>query len=161
MWKQRLLLIAGLMVVAAPMAPGDAEASPNGVGLRGGITDDVDAFFFGGHVAIHPARIRKLVVEPSLELGFAESNAIDFTLRANLHFKILFPVGRQMAFYPLFGPSLYYVNWDEGYRAGGNSELGMNLGMGFEISGFGVELALGLPDDNVPDFSLTFLYTFW
>lgn len=131
-------------------------ANRNPFGLRGGVTDDHDTLFIGGHVAIHPRSVRKLRIEPSAELGFGD-DADFITIRGNLNFKIMFPISSDAAFYPLFGPSLYYVNWDNGVDY---SDFGLNLGAGFAFSGFAFDLIVGVPD-GIPDVTFTFSYTFW
>lgn len=137
-----------------------AAAEPTLFGLRGGLTDDPDTFFFGGHIAFYPSSMQKLRIEPSAELGFGDDIDI-FTFRANLNFKILFPVSRDAAFYPILGPYLYYVSLDEDICGGDcdDTEVGINLGLGFAISGFGFDFAFSLPD--APDFAFTVSYTFW
>lgn len=134
-----------------------AEASPSGFGIRGGLTDDPDTFFFGGHLTIHPRRARMLRIEPSVELGIGDDSDL-FTIRGNLNFKYLFPLSRDAAVYPLFGPSLYYFDCGDNCD---DTEFGLNLGGGIAFSGFAFDLVFGLPDDNVPDIAFTFSYTFW
>ena len=146
----------GLAIGLAAFDAGPARADRNAFGLRGGVTDDPDTLFMGGHVAIHPRSVRRLRIEPSLELGFGDNS--DFiTIRANLNFKIMFPISRDAAFYPLLGPNLYYVNPD---NRDDYSDFGLNLGAGFAFSGFAFDLIVGVPND-IPDVTFTFSYTFW
>ncbi|GAB4519408.1 MAG: hypothetical protein Tsb0020_37990 [Haliangiales bacterium] len=152
-----ITLVGPALLDAAP-----AEAGPTLFGIRGGFTDDPDSIFLGGHVAIHPRFAHRLRIEPSMELGFGDD--VDFiTLRATANFKFMFPVSRDAAFFPLIGASFYYLSLDDDICSGDcdNSDVGLNLGGGFEYAGFGIELALGLPDENLPDFTVTFSYTFW
>lgn len=139
---------------------GTALANTTPFGIRGGVTDDPDTFFFGGHLAIHPDRAPELRIEPSFELGFGDNYYNDdlVTIRGSLNFKYMLPVSRQAAFYPLFGPGLYYRNPDNG---GSYTEFGLNLGFGFAFSGIGIDVILGLPDDDLPQLAFAFSYTFW
>ena len=132
-----------------------AAADPTLFGIRGGFTDDPDTVFFGGHVAFYPSGMRRLRIEPSMELGFG-NDADVFTLRGNVNFKIMFPVSRDAAFYPIVGPYLYYYSYD---CCGDDTDVGINLGLGFSFSGFGVDFAISVPD--APEFALTLSYTFW
>lgn len=153
-----ILILAGPVVLDAR----PAAAEPTLFGLRGGITDDPDTFFLGGHIAFYPSSLQKLRIEPSAELGFGDD--IDLlTLRANLNFKILFPVSRDAAFYPIIGPYLYYYSFDEDICGGDcdETDVGINLGLGFAFSGFGFDFAFSLPTRSEPDFAFTVSYTFW
>lgn len=137
-----------------------AAAEPSAFGLRVGLTDDPDTLFLGGHMALHTQSIRALRIEPSMELGFGDDVDL-LALRANANFKIMFPVSREAAFYPIIGPYLYYITLDEDTGCGDcdETEFGINLGIGFAISGFGFDFAFSLPD--APDFTFTVSYTFW
>jgi hypothetical protein len=148
-----ILIVAGPAVLDAR----PAAAEPTLFGIRGGFTDRPDTFFFGGHVAFYPSGMRRLRFEPSMELGFGDDADL-FTLRANANFKIMFPVSRDAAFYPIVGPYLFYASYD----CDGDcdyTDFGINLGLGFSFSGFGIDFAIGVPDD--PRFTLTLSYTFW
>jgi hypothetical protein len=139
-----------------------AAAEPSAFGLRFGLTDDPDTLFFGGHMALHTQSIQALRIEPSLELGFGDDADL-LAFRANANFKIMFPVSNNAAFYPIIGPFIYYVSLDdERFNCGDcdDTNFGINLGLGFAISGFGFDFVFGLPDD-VPDFTFTVSYTFW
>lgn len=155
----RFTILSLILALAAPavLDPAPAAAEPTLFGLRGGLTDDPDTVFLGGHVAFYPTDLRRLRIEPSFELGFGE-DAIDFTLRGNLNFKIMFPVSNDAAFYPILGAYLYYLSFDDCDDCD-DSEVGLNLGAGFSFSGFGIDFAVGLPD--YPDFTFTLSYTFW
>lgn len=134
-----------------------AWAGPSAFGIRGGLTDDPDTVFMGGHIAIHPSRAMNLRIEPSAELGIGEDADL-LTLRINANFKYMIPLSRDAAVYPLFGPSLVYYTLDD--CSGCNAtEVGLNLGGGFAFSGFAFDLILGFAD--IPDLALTFSYTFW
>jgi hypothetical protein len=158
MRKLRLITLAFTVGAAWFLAAAPAAAAPTGFGIRGGVTDDVDAIFFGGHVSIAPSGARNLLIQPGLELGFDYDDGDFFFLRGNLHFMYMIPISGNAAFYPLFGPSLHYIDWDDGYE---DTAFGINLGMGFEFSSFAVELYFGLPRSNLPDLTLAFSYTFW
>ncbi|WP_428267027.1 hypothetical protein [Haliangium sp.] len=153
-----------LLAVTAPalLDQAQAAAGPTLFGIRAGITDDPDTVFLGGHVAIYPSAVPRLRIEPSLELGFGDDADI-ITLRGNANFKVMFPINRSAAFYPLAGLYLYYIDYDEDvYICNGDcsdTEAGLNLGAGFEIAGFGIEISFGLPD--YPDITATLSYTFW
>lgn len=149
-----LALGAACMLTATP-----AAAAPTAFGIRGGFTDDVDSVFFGGHVSIAPRSVRSLLIQPSLELGAGDEGVDFFSIRGNLHFMFMIPISQDAAFYPLFGPSLHYIDWDGVYD--NDTAMGINLGMGFEFSAIGLELIFGLPRDNLPDLTLTLSYTFW
>jgi hypothetical protein len=155
----RFTILSLILALAAPavLDPAPAAAEPTLFGLRGGLTDDPDTVFLGGHVAFYPTDLRRLRIEPSFELGFGE-DAIDFTLRGNLNFKIMFPVSRDAAFYPILGAYVYYLSFDD-CEGCDDSEFGLNLGAGFSFSGIGIDFTVGLPD--YPDFTFTLSYTFW
>lgn len=155
-----IFIVAGVAGVAGPalLDARPAAAEPTLLGLRGGLTNDPDTAFFGGHVAFFPSSMRRLRIEPSAELGFGTDYDL-FTLRANLNFKILFPVNRDAAFYPVIGPFLYYRSYDCDPGDCDDTDFGINLGMGFAFSGFAFDFTLGLPRDR-PDFAFTISYTF-
>jgi len=153
---RKLLAIAVLVGSAAYAAPASAQAR---FGLRGGVTDDPDSVFFGGHMAFHPGSIPNFRIEPSFEFGVGEAEAFDvLTLRFNLNFKYAIPVARNAAFFPVFGPSVYYIGFQDCAGDCDETGFGVNLGFGFAISGFGIELGLGVGD--IPDITFTFSYTF-
>jgi hypothetical protein len=158
MRKLRLTILTLIVGAAWLLSAAPALAAPTAFGIRGGITDDADAIFFGGHVSIAPGSARNLLIQPSLELGFGDEGIDFFFLRGNLHFMYMIPISRDVAFYPLFGPSMHYVDYEDGYE---DTEVGLNLGMGIEFSAIALELILGLPQDNLPDITLTISYTFW
>jgi hypothetical protein len=160
MRKPRLTILTFIVGAAWLLSATPASAAPTAFGIRGGVTNDVDAIFFGGHVSIAPSSVRNLIIQPSLELGIGDDDYdIDFFfLRGNLHFMFMIPLSSDAAFYPLFGPSMHYVDWDDGYE---DTEVGLNLGMGLEFSSIALELIFGLPQDNLPDITLAISYTFW
>lgn len=157
----RFTILSLILAVAAPavLDPAPAAAEPTLFGLRGGLTDDPDTVFLGGHLAFYPSDLRRLRIEPSFELGFGDED-LDLTLRGNLNFKIMFPVSRDAAFYPLLGAYLYYTSYDDDrcFECD-ETEFGVNLGVGFAFSGFGFDFGIGLPD--YPDITFTISYTFW
>jgi hypothetical protein len=102
----------------------------------------------------------RLRIEPSAELGFGDEGADFFSIRVNANFKYMVPMSRNAAIYPLFGPSLYYINFDDCSGNCDDTGFGLNLGAGVDISGFGFDLVVGVTND-VPDIAFTFLYTFW
>jgi hypothetical protein len=159
MRKLRLITLAFTVGAAWFLAAAPASAAPTAFGIRGGVTDDVDAIFFGGHVSIAPSGTRNLLIQPSLELGIGDEDAEFFFLRGNLHFMWMIPISGDAAFYPLFGPSLHYIDWESRYED--DTRFGINLGIGFEFSSVGLELYFGLPRDNLPDITLALSYTFW
>lgn len=160
----RHLRFATLFLVLAAAGPvvldaKPAAAEPTLFGIRAGLTDDPDTIFFGGHVAFYPSGMRRLRFEPSMELGLGDDADL-LSLRANANFKFIFPISREAAFYPIIGPYLYYLSYDCGPNCDGDdTEFGINLGLGFTFSGFGIDFVVGLPD--YPDLTLTFSYTFW
>ena len=151
----KLLVFTLAVASASALSTGSAHAQRTAFGIRGGVTDDPDTGFFGIHGAIHLRGAPRLRLEPSFEFGVGDP--IDFSLRFNFRFKYMVPLGRNAAVYPLFGPSVYHVEVDPG----DNTEFGIDLGGGFAVAGFFFDLALGLPDDNLPDFTFTLGYTFW
>lgn len=157
----RFTILSLILALAAPavLDPAPAAAEPTLFGLRGGLTDDPDTVFLGGHVAFYPSDLRRLRIEPSFELGFGDDD-LDFALRGNLNFKILFPVSRDAAFYPILGAYLYYADFGD-CDGCDDTEFGVNLGAGFAFSGFGFDLTFGLPTDSYPDITFTLSYTFW
>jgi hypothetical protein len=158
----RITTLFLVLMAAAPVVldARPAAAEPTLFGIRGGISDDPDTIFFGGHIAFYPSSMRRLRFEPSLELGVGDDADL-LTLRAHANFKFIFPVSQDAAFYPIVGPSLYYYSYDCGDDCGADgTEFGINLGLGFTFSGFGIDFVFTLPDD-MPDLTLTFSYTFW
>ena len=145
-------LAAVVVLCAIPVQ--SAHAQRNAFGIRGGATEDRDSVFFGVHGAIHLSGARQLRIEPSFEFGVGGS--LDFSLRGNLNFKYMVPLSRNAAVYPLFGPSVYHVELDNG---GDFTDVGLNIGGGFGISGLLFDLAFGISD--IPDFTFTIGYTFW
>ncbi len=154
----RFTILSLILALAAPavLDPAPAAAEPTLFGLRGGLTDDPDTVFLGGHLAFYPTDLRRLRIEPSVELGFGDP--VDFTLRGNLNFKIMFPVSRDAAFYPIIGAYLYYMSFDD-CDGCDDTDPGLNLGLGFSFSGIGIDFTVGLPDR--PDLTFTLSYTFW
>lgn len=154
----RFTILSLILALAAPavLGPAPAAAEPTLFGLRGGLTDDPDTVFLGGHLAFYPTDLRRLRIEPSVELGFGDG--VDFTLRGNLNFKVMFPVSRDAAFYPILGAYLYYLSFDD-CDGCDDTEFGVNLGLGFSFSGIGLDLTFGLPE--YPDITFTLSYTFW
>ena len=100
----------------------------------------------------------RLRIEPSAEIGFGD-DADFFTIRVNANFKYMVPLSRNAAIYPLFGPSLYYFNFDNCSGDCDDTDFGLNLGGGVDFSGFAFDLIAGISD--VPDIAFVFSYTFW
>lgn len=149
--------LVGVVLLVSLMSAHRAEAQA-AFGVRTGLTDDPDSFFFGGHMAFHPRALRLFRIEPSLELGIGDIGNVDFlSMRFNLNLKYAIPVSPEAAFFPLFGPSIYYINIDDPVDDS-ETELGVNLGFGFAYAGFSFELAFGAAD--IPDITFTFTYTF-
>ncbi|MCG8420915.1 MAG: hypothetical protein MJE77_23590 [Proteobacteria bacterium] len=156
--KKSLLISFAVALLVSLVPDSSALAGRNVFGIRGGFTDDPDSFFFGGHALIHPRRARALRLEPALELGIGDEAIDFFSIRFNFTLKYLFPLGRDMAVYPLFGPAIYYINADcDGCD---DTEVGVHLGGGFDLYGVSLDIALGLTDD-IPDFTFTVGYSFW
>ncbi len=158
--KRNLSLLGALVFILLFLAPSSGAVGVRG-GIRGGITDDPDTGFIGGHLAIDILRSH-LRIEPSLELGFGDHGLDDyFTLRFNGNFKYMVLLNRQMRFkvYPLIGLAIYYHNWDNANGDHDETDVGFNLGGGLELFGVLFELAVTLPDD-MPDLTLTFGFTF-
>lgn len=152
--KQTIALsfLAAVVLLCAIPAQ-SAHAQRNSFGIRGGVTDDPDAVFFGVHGVVSLRGAPQLLLEPSVELGVGDG--VDFALRGNLNFKYMVPLSGNAAVYPLFGPALYHVEFESG---GDNTEVGVNVGGGFAISQLNFDLALGIAD--IPDFTFTVGYTF-
>lgn len=157
----RFTILSLILALAAPavLDPAPAAAEPTLFGLRGGLTDDPETVFLGGHIAFYPSDLRRLRIEPSIEVGFGDEG-IDYTLRGNLNFKIMFPLSQDVAFYPLIGAYFYHYAFDcGGCSNDSDTDAGISLGAGFGFSGFGIDFSFGLPD--LPDLTLTLSYTFW
>lgn len=102
-----------------------------------------------------------LRIEPSAELGFGDAGGFDFlSIRVSANFKYMVPLSHNAAIYPLIGPSLYYLNFDDCAGDCADTGVGLNLGAGIDISGFGFDLVAGVTDE-IPDIAFTFMYTFW
>jgi len=157
-WALSGLTALGIALILC--APCPARAGGVSGGIRGGITDDPDSLFFGGHISIRPGR-SALCIEPSFEMGLGDwADEFDFfTLRFNGNVKYLLPLGSyHTAFYPIFGLAVYYLKMDDDHGGGHNNEVGVNLGAGFAIYGFLFDLTVGLAD--IPNITFTFGYTF-
>jgi hypothetical protein len=136
-----------------------AQAAPPGFGIRGGLSEDPDTIFFGGHVGFDVI-VPQLRLEPSAVLGLGLEDGVDyFTLWFNLNGKYRFPLPNGMFIYPLLGLSIMYINVDcEGFRGDcDDTELGLNLGGGIEFGQFFVDLHL---TTDYPDFAVLLGYTF-
>jgi hypothetical protein len=157
-----------LVVVAALAAP--TYASPAAFGVRVGVTDDLDSVFIGGQADFDDiGGIQNLRLEPSLDLGYGRQETplfeIDyFTLRLSGNAKYLVPIGSDgdMSFYPVGGLSIYYVNINDCDRNCDDTDIGINLGVGFEFQQFAIDVWLGFDDDedDLPDITLVGAYTF-
>lgn len=98
---------------------------------------------------------------PSLEFGFGDIGDLDFfTIRGNGNLAWAFPIsgGRGRFVYPLIGAAVYYINYDC-EPCDDNTEIGINLGVGFDITGITIELMLGLDDEDMPDITLAIGFT--
>jgi len=145
---------------------GAALASPPSWGVRVGVTDDPDSVFVGGQAAFDDiGGTPHLRLEPSLDLGYGQQDTplveLDyFTIRMNGNVKYLIPIGGhgEMFFYPLAGLSVYYINVNDCSGDCDNTELGINLGVGFELQRFGIELWFGFDDKDLPDITLAGSY---
>jgi hypothetical protein len=69
----------------------------------------------------------------------------------------MFQVSPDVILYPLLGPSLVLVNFDNNNGNDNNTGVGVDLGIGAQFRQFGLELWFGISDD-VPD--VTFAATF-
>lgn len=152
----RFALLVVVIVGTSFVVVDDVHAQRGSAGIRGGLTDDPDSIFFGGQV-IFRTRSR-LRIEPSAELGIGE-NTNFFSIRGNLNLKFVFPVSRDVAFFPLVGPTVYYINFDCSGGDCDDTNVGLNLGFGFWLSGFTFEFIVGVPNE-VPDLTLAFTYSF-
>jgi hypothetical protein len=157
------------MVLLGCLAQSQSAEAQARFGIRGGVTDDPDTGFFGGHAAFHVGASGRLRIEPSLEVGLGDEEGYDIlTLRTNVNFKFAIPLSRDAAFFPLIGPAVYFVDFDDEcdveFIDCEETEFGLNLGFGFAFSGFALELAVGLDDDDnndpFPDLTFTMSYTF-
>lgn len=156
--RNRLIAAAALACLALAAPP--ASASPNRPGFRVGLTDDPDTIFLGMQLTAGAGRPGLRLI-PSIELGFGEIFDVDiFTIRGNGNLAWAFPIGggRGRYVYPLVGAAVYYVNPDcDG--CDDNTEIGINVGVGFDITGITVELMLGLDDEEMPDITLAVAFT--
>jgi hypothetical protein len=125
-------------------------------GIQSGLTDDPDAWFFGGHLFVTGpfGTEPRLAFEPSAEIGFDDDYT---TLRFNGRFKYLFPVDR-VDVYPLGGLAIYHLSLDNCEGNCSDTELGLDVGGGVRGRRLSFDLALGLGD--IPDVTLTVGYTF-
>jgi hypothetical protein len=155
MTKRQLLPTTGLvlsLVLAATATR--VEARP---GIRLGLTDDPDTLFVGFfyEAPLSWAGSGFFALEPGVDLGFGE-NVDFFTLRGTLNAKYLMPLGTSVLLYPIFGISIYHINFD--CRGCDDTSAGVNLGLGMRLDHFNFELSAGLRD--LPDitFSVGFLF---
>ncbi len=135
-----------------------AEAGPFGVRL--GITDDPDTIFGGfvWEVPLSGGQSGSFVVEPGLDVGIGLDDPVDFTIAGTAHFKYLIPIGGRGSYaYPLFGPMLYYINFDDRRRDDDDFEVGVNIGGGIRFDRYEIDLWFGITD-HIPD--LAFAFTF-
>lgn len=149
------VVVAAAISLCVLMPPREAEAQP---GIRLGVTDDPDTFFFGFSYAfaLSSSGPGIFVLEPGFDLGVGD-DAIDLMLRGTAHFKFLIPIGRSadVVIYPLVGPDLVHVEFD---GPGDDTEVGVDLGFGFGFKSFTFELWAGLSD--IPDITAAFAFHF-
>lgn len=147
--------IAAFVILSAVAPPREADAQP---GIRLGVTDDPDSFFFGFSyaIALTGGRNGVFVLEPGFDLGVGDG-PVDLLLRGTAHFKYLIPIGRARDFviYPLVGPDFVHIEFD---GAGDSGEVGVDLGFGMGFKNFTFELWAGLSD--IPDLTLAFGFHF-
>jgi hypothetical protein len=126
-------------------------------GVRVGLTDDPDSLFVGFFLEepLSYGRSAIFAIEPGADVGFGRD--VDyFTIRGTLNGKVLFPVGRSAYLYPIFGLSLYYINFDD-CNGCDDTSVGGNLGLGFRIDRFNFELTFGIDDAAFyPDITFNF-----
>lgn len=137
-------------LVATTMAS-TADANPSQVGIRGGVTDDADTGFIGMFAVMgHHSGFR---VAPSFDVGFGDRESFDvFTLRGTANVEYAIPIGRSADFFPIFGVSVLYTNFDDCIGDCDELDAGANLGLGFEADRFRFELTAGIGD--IPDLTL-------
>ena len=134
-----------------------ADANPNRLGLRVGVTDDADTGFVG---FFGVTNLRSgFRISPSLDLGFGDRESFDvFTLRGTANFEYAIPMGRSANLFPIFGASILYTNFDDCIGDCDEVDAGANLGLGFEADRFRFELTAGIGD--IPDLTLAMGFTF-
>lgn len=149
----RLVVLAFLAAAGVGAAAESAEAQP---AFRVGLTDDPDALFLGFQYGIPLAESGPglFLFEPGVDFGIIEGPA-DFFIRGTFHFKYLIPIGRgDFVFYPLIGPAIFYIDFDNG----DDTEVGMDFGFGFGFRQFSFELWAGFSD--IPDITFSFAFHF-
>jgi hypothetical protein len=134
-----------------------ADANPNRLGIRGGVTDDADTGFVGIFgVTSHHSGLR---IAPSADFGFGDREAFDvFTLRGTGNIEYAMPIGRSAYIFPIFGVSVIYTNFDDCVGDCDEVDAGANLGLGFEANRFRFELTAGIGD--IPDLTVALGFTF-
>src|SRR5687768_12682301 len=146
---KRALGCATLFLLLLCAAPRDARADMDGLlGARVGLTDDPTSLQVGifYEMAIAQAGSGFFAIEPGADIGFGLEDEIDFwTLRATVNGKYLIPVNN-LFLYPIFGLSLWYVNFEcgNGRDDCDNTEAGVNLGAGLRVNQFNFELTVGV-----------------
>ena len=143
-------VLAVTLLTTVALAPSRADARP---GVRGGLTDDIDTLFVGFFYEAPLAWTGSgfFAIEPSIDLGFADDlDAI--TIRGSFNGKFLIPAGRAFV-YPIFGLSLYYIDFDCPAGDCDHTSTGLNLGLGTRIEPVNFELTFGI--DDLPDITFS------
>jgi hypothetical protein len=145
------------LCVACAALSSHAQANPNRVGIRGGVTDDADTGFVGMFLVTTERSGWRIA--PSLDLGFGDREAFDvFTVRGTGNVEYAVPVGRAGDLFPIIGASVIYTNFDDCFGDCDEIDAGMNLGLGFEANRIRIELTAGI--GHIPDLTLALGLTF-
>jgi len=156
--------------VSTASAKQELAATPTmttSVGIRGGVSVDLDSFNGGLHLALDGvAGIPMLRIEPLIEVGHGSVNSAFgdygyFLGRIGANAKYFFPLDPmgEKRLHAAAGLSLYYAKADNCSVGGCDAtEAGMTIGGGFEMGKFGIDAFIGLGD--IPDFTIIALYTF-
>jgi hypothetical protein len=177
--SSRLLAVAiGLLATTRSASAQPAPVEPAGpgldigLGIRGGVSVDADAFYGGVHANIDGiGGIADLRIEPVLEVGHGEEDSSigDFgywLVRLAGNVKYFFPLNaaRDVRVHGSGGVSLYYARADDCDVGDRFDELcddtqgGVTLGGGLEVKRFGIDAYVGLGD--IPDFTVTGMVSF-
>ena len=148
------LLAVAVVLLAFGASPAAAEVSG---GLRVGFSSSPDQFLAGGQLNLDPISEHVYIV-PSAEAGFGDDA---FTISANGDVQYRFDVqDSKVRPYAGGGVSLYYVNLDNDFGGGSDTNVGVSIlgGIFFgKDSGHPMfaEVKAGLTDE-VPDWKFIF-----
>ena len=145
-------VVCRAVVACAVVVIGAGTAAAQGPGVRGGVSDDPDQFYIGGHFETDEL-IDHLYLRPNLEVGFGDDVT---TIAVNIEavYKFALKNRRDTRFYAGGGPAIIVYDRDNGSDAKG----GLNLLGGLEFGKFFFEVKGGLVDS--PSLKVGIGYTF-